>query len=85
MGRSTGQAFPGNAILHSRFDPLADKLVSLWPAARWRTRIPTAGLTLPPLRGLAPPNTNLESPDVGKVRGTDSSPRVMQFALRLEY
>jgi len=31
------------------------------------------------------PNSNLDSPDVGKVRGTDSAPRVMQFALRLEF
>ncbi len=31
------------------------------------------------------PNGNLESPDVGKVRGTVSSPRVMQWALRLEF
>jgi hypothetical protein len=31
------------------------------------------------------PNTNLESPDAGKVRSTDSSPRVLQWALRLEF
>jgi len=31
------------------------------------------------------PNANLESPDVGKVRGTVSTPRVMQWALRLEF
>ncbi len=33
----------------------------------------------------SPPNANIESPDVGKVRGTYSSPRIMQFALRLEF
>ena len=31
------------------------------------------------------PNSNLDSPDVGKVRSTVSSPRVMQWALRLEF
>jgi len=31
------------------------------------------------------PNSNLDSPDVGKVRGTDSMPRVMQWALRLQF
>lgn len=31
------------------------------------------------------PITNLESPDVGKVRSTVSTPRVMQWALRLEF
>ena len=34
---------------------------------------------------LSDPNTNLESPDFGKVRGTVSTPRQMQFALRLEF
>ncbi len=31
------------------------------------------------------PNGNLDSPDAGKVRGTDSIPRVMQWALRLQF
>jgi hypothetical protein len=31
------------------------------------------------------PNSNLESPDVGKVRSTVSTPRVFQYALRLEF
>jgi len=34
---------------------------------------------------LADPIVNLESPDFGKVRGTDSTPRQMQFALRLTF
>jgi hypothetical protein len=33
----------------------------------------------------ARPNSNLNSPDVGKVRGTVSQPRVFQYALRLEF
>lgn len=31
------------------------------------------------------PVANIESPDAGKVRSTRSSPRIMQFALRLEF
>jgi hypothetical protein len=31
------------------------------------------------------PTANLDSPDAGKVRGTVSTPRVMQWALRLEF
>jgi hypothetical protein len=31
------------------------------------------------------PNASIDSPDVGKVRSTISSPRIMQFALRLEF
>ncbi len=34
---------------------------------------------------LSDPNTNMESPDLGKVRGTASVPRQMQFALRLSF
>lgn len=33
----------------------------------------------------AKPIANIVSPDVGKIRGTYSSPRIMQFALRLEF
>lgn len=46
---------------------------------RWET----FNLTNTPTLG--DPNTNLESPDFGKVRGTDSVPRQMQFALRLSF
>jgi hypothetical protein len=34
---------------------------------------------------LGDPDANLESPDFGKIRGTVSTPRQMQFALRLEW
>lgn len=34
---------------------------------------------------LGTPNTNIENPDFGKVRGTVSTPRQMQFALRFEF
>jgi len=34
---------------------------------------------------LADPNTNIESPDFGKIRGATSTPRQMQFALRLAF
>lgn len=34
---------------------------------------------------LAEPNSNIESPDFGKVRSTSSVPRQMQFALRLSF
>jgi hypothetical protein len=34
---------------------------------------------------LADPNSNMDSPDFGKVRGTVSTPRQMQFALRLSF
>ena len=44
---------------------------------RWET----FNLTNTPTLGA--PNTNVESPDFGKVRGTTSTPRQMQFALRL--
>jgi hypothetical protein len=40
-------------------------------------------LTNTPTLGI--PNTNIESPDFGKVRSTHSTPRQMQFALRLEF
>ena len=34
---------------------------------------------------LADPNSNFDSPDFGTVRGTVSTPRQMQFALRLSF
>jgi hypothetical protein len=34
---------------------------------------------------LADPDTNIESPDFGKVRATVSTPRQMQFAIRLSF
>jgi hypothetical protein len=46
---------------------------------RWET----FNLTNTPTLG--EPNTNIESPDFGKVRGTVSVPRQMQFALRLSF
>jgi len=46
---------------------------------RWET----FNLTNTPTLGV--PNSNIESPDFGKVRGTVSVPRQMQFALRLSF
>jgi hypothetical protein len=34
---------------------------------------------------LGAPNSNIESPDFATVRGTMSTPRQMQFALRFEF
>jgi hypothetical protein len=34
---------------------------------------------------LADPNSNLDSPDFGKIRGTVSTPRQLQFAVRISF
>jgi hypothetical protein len=59
------------------------KSFPLGESRRIQIRWETFNLTNTPTLGT--PNTNIESPDFGKVRATVSTPRQMQFALRLEF
>ena len=77
----------GRGILNGDGDFNVDfglmKSFRLREGRRLQFRWETFNLTNTPTLG--DPNTNLESPDFGKVRSTVSTPRQMQFALRLEF
>ena len=59
------------------------KAFRITESMRLQFRWETFNLTNTPT--LSTPDANIESPDFGKVRGTVSTPRQMQFALRLEF
>lgn len=77
----------GRAILNEdgllNLDLGLKKSFALGESRRLQIRWETFNLTNTPTLGT--PTTNIESPDFGKVRATVSTPRQMQFALRLEF
>jgi hypothetical protein len=77
----------GRAILNEdglfNLDFGLKKSFPLGESRRLQVRWETFNLTNTP--SLATPDVNIESPDFGKVRSTASTPRQMQFALRLEF
>lgn len=68
---------------HINFDFGLMKSFVISETTRFQFRWETFNLFNTP--GFSKPNSNIESPDVGTVRGTYSSPRIMQFALRFEF
>jgi len=77
----------GRAILNEdglfNLDFGLKKSFALGESRRLQVRWETFNLTNTPT--MSTPDTNIESPDFGKVRATVSTPRQMQFALRLEF
>jgi len=77
----------GRAILNSdgafNLDFGLMKTFPITESVRLQFRWETFNLTNTPTLG--DPNSNIESPDFATVRGTTSTPRQMQFALRLEF
>jgi hypothetical protein len=77
----------GRAILNEdgllNIDLGLKKSFPIGESRRIQFRWETFNLTNTPTLGT--PETNIESPDFGKVRATVSTPRQMQFALRFEF
>ena len=77
----------GRSILatDSPFNVDAGLMKNFKVTERWNLQVRWEAFNLTNTPTLGDPVSNLESPDFGKVRTTVSTPRQMQFALRLSF